>query len=110
MLNILQKYSESETLEWGYYKLQKDGKWGIIDHKGNICMPYEYDEIQYDWVDSMDEINVVVRKGEKWGLFVIGFNNELVLPCEYDDVAVAFNTESQWIDVKKGGKWGRFQK
>ncbi len=52
-------------LKGGYISVEKDKKWGYIDLKGNIVIPFEYDQV---WEPERDN-TVMLRKGEKRGRF-----------------------------------------
>lgn len=52
----------------------KDGKWGIIEDNGRICLEFEYDEIH-----TVDDYVFEIRKGDKWGIL---YYSELI-PCEF---------------------------
>jgi len=67
-----------------------DYKWGVIDSKGNIVVPFG----KYDWIDGFDsglcrvkignKPSTLTNNGNKWG--IINEQGEEVLPCEYDEV------------------------
>ncbi|MBQ8969331.1 MAG: WG repeat-containing protein [Bacteroidaceae bacterium] len=62
-----------------YLAVKKGEKWGLIDKKNNVKLPFEYDKIndsRYGWVPVM--------KNGKWGLQSL--DNEVVIPMEYQDV------------------------
>lgn len=61
-------YSESLMgfiLEGGYIAVQKNGKWGYINTKGDVVIPFEFDQV---WEPEKDDLQkVMVRKGEQRG-------------------------------------------
>lgn len=69
---------------------RSDYKWGVIDSKGNIVVPFG----KYNWIDGFDsglcrvkignEPSTLANNGNKWG--IINEQGEEVLPCEYDEV------------------------
>lgn len=77
---------------YGYVRVveRSDYKWGVIDSKGNIVVPFG----KYDWIDGFDsglcrvkigkEPSTLANNGNKWG--IINEHGEEVLPCEYDEV------------------------
>lgn len=52
-------------LKGGYIGASKNNKWGYVDLKGNVVIPFEYDQV---WEPESDN-RVKVRKGEKKGYF-----------------------------------------
>jgi hypothetical protein len=49
----------------GFLIVGKNGKYGLIDLKENILLPFEYDEIiSQSWFSNLFS----VRKGKKWGI------------------------------------------
>jgi len=41
------KYDDAEDFSEGFAKVKKDGKWGVIDKKGNTVIKFIYDEIKW---------------------------------------------------------------
>ncbi len=48
---------------WGYWKIQRNGKQGIIDANGKRILPAIYDDISV-----ISPLRIVVKKGVQWGL------------------------------------------
>ena len=63
--------------------VKKGQSWGIIDLKGNVLIPFEYDDIA-----SIDSHNAVVGKNGKYGLIdsIVNFSFEL----KYDTIYYHF--------------------
>lgn len=81
--------------EGGIKPSQKNGRWGIEDEKGNVIVPFEYDEIKF-----AKKGNFNIKKKGKWG--IADKTGVVIIPCEYDE---EFNFgESMY--VKKSGRWG----
>jgi len=59
-------------LKGGYISLEKNKKWGYIDLKGNVVIPFEYDQV---WEPESDN-KVMVRKGDKRGSFDLNTKTE----------------------------------
>lgn len=68
----------------------------MIDTKGNAVIPIEYDSIDYGGGI------VVIENNGKYG--VIDYQNQVMLPMEYDLCRVA--NEGELIFVMKGNSWG----
>jgi hypothetical protein len=104
-------------------KVQKDGKWGIINSKGNVIIPCTYDGIRdfnfhktgrvegpyidfFSWRDGKKNSMAVVRKGDKWGL--INKQGKVFLRCLYDEIYSPRLTlfYGGRVGVKQNGLWG----
>ena len=88
------------------------GKWGCIDEKGKVIVPFEYDGIEETGGGlGLFKINVGGDRdtegqitGGLWGIC----NKDMVLvPPSYDDVKAAGIAEHLYA-VCKGGKWGLY--
>lgn len=84
-----------------------DKKTGIIDTKGNIIIPFEYDNFGYsfgggDVTDYSYEKNfITASKDDKWGLITLDKGKEQI-PFEYEDIY--FNNYNA-VSVRKEGLW-----
>ena len=66
------------------YAIVSDGKhYGIIDVKGTLICPMQYDEVVANY-DELFPGMAKVTKGGKRGL--VDKNGKEVVPCEYDDI------------------------
>lgn len=101
----------NETLPWpaemsdftdGIARVRMGDKWGGIDTKGNLIVPFEYNHI-----GSFSEGFAYVEKNIKYmknGLYgFIDTTGKLIVPCKYDN-AYAFSEGFAW--VKDGLEWG----
>lgn len=52
-------------LEGGYIAVQKDGKWGYINTKGDVMIPFEFDQVWQP--EKYDPNKVRIRKGDQRG-------------------------------------------
>lgn len=82
---------------YGY--VLKNGKYGLINNQGDLLLPCEYGSIPLA-VPSYDM--ALVEKDKKKG--VVNFNNEVVLPMEFDHVFENFNCSLTIIE--KDGVFG----
>jgi hypothetical protein len=80
----------------------KNGKWGLVDFKGNEVVPAQYDSIIYDYSSGYSS----VENANKWGC--IRNNGDIVLPAEYDrpvpfsdSMLVVIDGKWHWIDKNK---------
>ena len=98
------------------YVIAKKENWGVIDFNGKVRIPFEYDFIRpmyysmfienrndSEEVDDSKDIFLVQKNGR---LGEINFNNEIVLPIEYDAITdwVEYGPEGHF--VSKNGKIG----
>lgn len=81
--------------------VSKNGKYGFIDHKGKIVIPFSYDEI----LDQFAEGLVGAKKGNKWGF--INEKDKWVINPVYDEVV---NFNKGVANVKRNGEWGFIDK
>ncbi len=82
------------------YIIEKDGKYGVVDHKEDIIIPLIYDDYL-----MLDEQHVIADKGGKVGL--IDYNNNVIIPFEYDGLSICngniiadLNGKSGFINLK----------
>jgi hypothetical protein len=95
--------SEIKYLEYycgNLFLVGKEGyKFGLIDEKGREVLRTEF-----DWVVPYKDL-ILVRKGDKWGIFDIrGKTVTEVLRTEFDEVV----PYEDLILARKGDKWGIF--
>ena len=115
----------------GFAAVQKDGKWGYINTKGEQIVECKFDyvsdfkdglaivekddkygcintkgeqivECKFDYVSDFKDGLAIVEKDDKYGC--INTKGEQIVECKFDD-ACDFNEGFAW--VKKDGKWGR---
>ena len=69
---------------------EKDGKFGIKDHEGNILLNALYDFLRtpYVYVDDMTAMPIIAEKNGKMGLVLPDGNDTIVVPFEYDDISL----------------------
>lgn len=83
---IIQRF---ENDEHSYYSVQKGKKFGMINERNEVLIPFEYDDISLDLVTAYGcETNdqncsqVVVAKGKKYG--TVNLKNEVQIPFQYN--------------------------
>ena len=62
-----------------------DGKWGFINEKNELIIPYMYDEVSWFGMgkdEPIDEDQVFVKRNGEWGL--INAKNEIIIPFHYN--------------------------
>ncbi len=74
-----------------------DGRWGFIDHSGNIAISPEWDDVE----DFSNDYCVVERR-EKFG--VIDRNGATVVKPAWDSLVGSFRLERALVELN--GKWG----
>lgn len=62
--------------EYDMCPVQRDGKWGFIDHTGTLIIPCEWDE-----VGTVLDGRASVQKDGKWG--AINREGNLIVPCQW---------------------------
>lgn len=85
----LMAYSEFDEKEWPvipplYKKLEfilaeydynllkakgNNGKWGVLDFKGDTVIPFMFDAIDWEYYESGEMSYLLAKKGKKWALY-----------------------------------------
>lgn len=81
------------------FDFYEKGKCGLLTKEGDVVLDFIYDELYY-FSDDCIVIGCEKRGGLKYG--VITLAQEVVIPCQYDDIYVGDGV----ISVKKGLWWG----
>lgn len=81
------------------YPVKNDeGKYGFMDRKGNLIVPYKYDDI-YNFSEGL----AAVCLNDKWGY--IDNTGVEVVPCKYSD-CTSFRSAIAFVCDKITCKWG----
>jgi hypothetical protein len=64
------------TLERGYCRVKRNGKYGAIDSTGRLCVPIEYDRVVKSYRGFWE-----ICLNNKWG--VMNGSSQIVFPCKY---------------------------
>lgn len=102
------EYSLTEVSEYKYYKLNKDGKYGVIDTKGNTLIENIYDNII---IPNPEKAVFVCKNGEK--IIILNDKAEEMF-TQYEEVdAIKINGivssipyEKTVLKYKQNGKYG----
>ena len=83
---------------------EKDGKFGIKDHEGNILLNALYDFLRtpYVYVDDMTAMPIIAEKNGKMGLVLPDGNDTIVVPFEYDDISL--RDSEPWFELTESGQ------
>ena len=96
------KYDEVGSFSEGLARVEKDGKDGFINKKGEeVVKVGKYDKVEY-----FNEGMACVEKDGKWG-FINKKGEEIAKVGKYDDVS---DFSKGMARVEKGGKWGFINK
>ena len=93
------EYDETHFLNYGYIKVKKNGKYGVIDYNDRIVIPFEYENF-HDINDLAPNL-FVVRKNGKAG--VINSNNQKVVDFLYDGISL--DKKTKLLEVAKDNKY-----
>ena len=110
-VSTLQNYDENNTLwiEENLLKVQKDGKYGLINLDGKEVLPCEYDSIE-----TLKGIknSIIIKKEKSSGL--VNSKGEIVVPVEYKTISavnedykngyIVENAESKFGIINSDGK------
>lgn len=96
------EYEIAGSFQDGKAAVKKDGKWMLIDTKGNVISD-TYDEIILDYIGNY--LNNGLMLAKKNGLYGL-YDEKLKLHCEINFDNVDIVTEDGIIAVSKDSKWG----
>ncbi len=83
-------------------KVNKNGKYGLIDLNGKEILPIEYDEITV--LDGMEN-SIIIKKGDKIGL--VNDNGSAIIDTNYKEIkALGDSYKEGYITVDEKGKYG----
>jgi len=93
-------FDEVKIFSFGLAGVRKNKKWGFIDEKGKLIIPFIYSEVQYFTINGLCS---VVKDGKSG---FIDKNGKEIIPIIYDDA------RSEQLDdiviVKQNKKWAFF--
>lgn len=104
-------YSDQLDYNNWFLVVQKDKKWGVVDHKGNLLLPFEYDFVDASQATKFGlegfRKQFWVKKEGKWGLVaaptVSSLDFKPILPFVYDSFQ---EYGRDFLVVEKNGKFG----
>jgi len=79
------------------FTVYKDGKYGLLDEKNNLVIPYMYDKAEY-----FNEEMIRVSNDGKYGF--LNNKGKEIIPIIYDDAKFRFKEGFVWLN--KGVKYG----
>ena len=79
VLELFGAYNGGDLSDTGYIVETADGRCGVVDGKGNMLLPTEFDWIEQDWVTGFAK----ARK-EKWG--IIDYKGRVRVPFLYAEL------------------------
>lgn len=97
-------FEDAESVKEGTMAVKKQGKWGIINLKNEILIPFEYDDIL-----GYNEGIALVCKNKLWG--AINKNGKMVIPIQYEQIKpcsegkIAIRENKKWGYVDIQGRW-----
>jgi hypothetical protein len=77
-------FKQTTLLDDGFAKVEKNGKYGIIDKDGQYAIPAVYDEMKFI-ASQKNETFIGVKWGDKYG--IINLKNEIVYPFIFETCA-----------------------
>lgn len=108
LLNDKQRVSSYiERIKSKYIQFHKiyeeDGKFGILDHRGNVLISanYEFLRTPYVYVDDLRTMPVIAQKDGKMGLVLPDRKDTIVLDFIYDDISL--REEPPYFEAVKDG-------
>ncbi|MGK7944349.1 MAG: WG repeat-containing protein [Microcystaceae cyanobacterium] len=87
----------------------KNGKYGIINKRGQLIVPCEFDDFKSNPYDiKFGEGGLIkVKNDNKYGIYNL-HKGQLIIPCEFDDCITYGSKLEEWglIEVKNDNKYG----
>lgn len=70
--------------------VEREGKFGILDHQGRVLVSPQYDFLRtcYVYVDDLVTIPIIAQKDGKLGLIQADGHDTIVAPFKYDDISL----------------------
>lgn len=90
-------YSQLNLFVNGRARAKKDSLYGFIDDRGNVLIPFEFEEVYGEFNHGLAGF----RRDGKWGF--IDTTGAIIIPAQYDEVR---RFSSSITGVKLNGKWG----
>nr|WP_319400816.1 WG repeat-containing protein [uncultured Carboxylicivirga sp.] len=99
--SILSVYDRHWQIKDGLYRVMLDNKMGVINDKGDVIVPCEFNQV---WNIDSDGYFRVMKNG-KAGVF--HQSGKVIIPAEYDQI---WSFTSDWAKVMQNGKLGFFNR
>ena len=110
-------YNTITYLDKGFYKVERNGRWGIIDYKAKVFLPCKYVNVR---LSENGQFEAIIKE-ERWHdkileSMIINHDGYIVVECgdyqvnvpqEYDSIS-AF--EGEYAKVVSNNKWGLIDK
>ncbi len=97
---IQPRYDSAKKFYDGFAYVMKNNKVGLLNRKGDLLIPTEYDRILYDETLQFKEQPIPVVKNGKFGF--INKRNKVIIPFQYSDAFLFKNG----LAAAKKGKYG----
>jgi len=98
-------FDKAEPFENEYAFVQNGGKWGMIDHKGKLLVPFNYDKIEFERFNQKLVVKTLLN-GKVGIMDVSGGKVTTVLTNDYDQVIPA---PPIFLKVKKHDKYAIYK-
>ena len=84
--------------------IERDGKFGIIDHEGRVLVSPQYDFLRtcYTYVDDLVTMPIIAQRDGKMGLILPDRKDTVVADFIYDDIQL--RDEYPYFEAKRGRK------
>lgn len=100
--------SEKLFDEYGYLKVVNNNKSGLVDLKGKLIIPFQYDDIDF-YHDKKYNQRIMAKKDNYWG--IIDFKNNEIIPFTYsliygidNEKLISYVSEENFIEKLKTPK------
>lgn len=86
----------NEFVDYDLISVKKDEKWGFINRKGELIIPYKYEAVK-----EFNEEVIPVKVNNLWGF--VNYKNEFIIPPKYENVTAFYDGLAGFYE---NGKWG----
>ncbi len=94
------EFTYNSYIDYEFIPIKKNEKWGFIDRKGNLTIPFQYEEVK-----DFNQGIAPVKIGKYWGF--INSDNKLIIKPIYEKVTIFYNDLAGFYE---NGKWGFINK
>ncbi len=108
-ITLKQKYQEVTLLEnpkYKLYKVEQNGKYGVVNEKGNEIIPCTYESIMIMHEGISNTFYILSQNNGKYGCFDL--NGKEMVPCKYDYACLLYDEPSEFLyaKIENNGKSG----
>ncbi len=90
-------YDQIFPLKCGVWMVQQNLKWGMVDHRGNVVVPLEHEDMKYDYEGRFG----IFKKDGRWKVWRL--DGQPINDLDFEDMIADYNGLC-WGKTKEGWK------